>query len=312
MVRRFYNLPSLTALAVFEASARHRNFNRAGQELNVTRGAVSRQIKSLEDELGVTLFERMADGVLLTAEGETLYTVLARTFSEMSESVQAVRAGQRDSAVTLACTNAFASLWLMPRMRGFWQEHPEINVHQFISDRTRDFRRAEIDLRIRYGFGDWPDEQAALLFKERIFPVCGPGYAKAQQGVADRDIGTLQLLHVEGVDPDWTNWEEFLRRTGVRHDPLQGRQFNNFSVLLQAAQDNQGLALGWEGLILPLLSEGKLVRFGELVIDAPGAYYLTWNARRTLSPAALALKDWLLAAAAVQQPATQFRNGSCD
>lgn len=294
MVRRYYNLPSLTALAVFEASARHMNFNQAGMELNVTRGAVSRQIKALEDELGVALFDREAKGVHLTVEGETLYAVLARAFSEASETVHAIKAGHRPSAVTLACTNAFATLWLMPHMGSFWRRHPDINVHHLISDRTQDLRRAEIDLRIRYGSGDWPDEQAELLFDERIFPVCGPGFAEQHGAAADSDIETLPLLHVEGVDPEWTTWDEFLRRVGFNHGPLGGRHFNNFSVLLQATQDDQGVALGWERLVQPLLAQGKLVKFGSLEIAAPGAYYLTWNARTSLSDTAAVLKDWLL------------------
>jgi LysR family glycine cleavage system transcriptional activator len=294
MVRRYYNLPSLTALAVFEASARHMNFNRAGMELNVTRGAVSRQIKALEDELGVALFDREAKGVHLTADGEALYAVLARGFSEAAETVHAIRTGSRQSAVTLACTNAFATLWLMPHMGSFWQRHPGIDVHHLMSDRAQDFRRAEIDLRIRYGFGAWPDEEVELLFSEKIFPVCGPCYLAQHRDCAEAAIGELPLLHVEGVDPEWTNWDEFLRRAGVPHGPLQGRQFNNFSVLLQATQDDQGVALGWERLVRPLLADGKLVRFGALEIDAPGAYYLTWNVRRTLSESALVLKDWLL------------------
>jgi len=294
MVRRYYNLPSLTALAVFEACARHMNFNQAGMELNVTRGAVSRQIKALEEELGVALFDREAKGVHLTAEGEVLYAVLARGFSEASETVQAIRTGSRRSAVTLACTTAFATLWLMPHMGSFWRRHPDINVHHLISDRAQDFRRAEIDLRVRYGFGAWPDEEVELLFTEKIFPVCGPGFAEEHEHIADNDIETLPLLHVEGVDPEWTNWDEFLRRAAIPHGPLHGRHFNNFSVLLQATQDDQGVALGWERLIRPLLAQGKLVKFGTLEIDAPGSYYLTWNARRTLSDSALILRDWLL------------------
>ena len=294
MVRRYYNLPSLTALAVFEASARHMNFNQAGMELNVTRSAVSRQIKALEAELGVSLFDREAKGVQLTAEGERLYAVLAQGFSEAAEVVHALRSGQRQTVVTLACTNAFATLWLMPHMGAFWRRHPEIEVHHLMSDRAQDLRRAEIDLRVRYGAGAWPDEEVALLFDERIFPVCGPGFAGQHGGVGDGELESLPLLHVEGVDPDWTNWDEFLRRAGVRHGPLGGRQFNNFSVLLQATQEDQGIALGWERLIRPLLDQGKLVRFGGLEIAAPGGYYLTWNARRALSETAEILKAWLL------------------
>ena len=294
MVRRYYNLPSLTALAAFEASARHMSMKAAAAELNVTPGAVSRQIKALEDEIGVPVFARDAGGVRLTAEGEALYAVLARGFSEASETFHRIRTGNRQTSVTLACTNAFASMWLMRHMGVFWRQHPEIVVNHLISDDAARYRRADVDLRVRYGSGAWPDETAELLFEERIFPVCGPRYAQEHETMGLDETASHQFLHVEGADPEWTDWEEFLRRAGIKHGPLLGRRFNNFGVLLQATQDDQGIALGWERLIGPLLKQGKLVPFSDLAIDAPGAYYLTSNENRALSPAAESLRTWLL------------------
>ena len=294
MVRRYYNLPSLTALAAFEAAARQRSVKAAAAELNVTPGAVSRQIKALEDELGLAVFEREQGGVRLTEEGELLYRVLARGFSEASETFHRIRSGRGQSNVTLACTNAFASMWLMRHMGAFWRRHPEIAVNHLVSDDAARYRGADIDLRVRYGSGAWPDETAEMLFEERIYPVCGPGYADANAGRTDDEITGLQLLHVDGVDPIWTTWEEFLSLAGLRHGPLPGRRFNSFPVLLQATQDDQGVALGWERLIAPLLAKRRLVRFTGLEIEAPGAYYLTRNATRALSPAAETLRVWLL------------------
>ncbi len=294
MVRRYYNLPSLTALAAFEACARHMSQKLAATELNVTPGAVSRQIKALEDELGTPLFHREASGVSLTPSGEDLYGVLARGFSEASEALERIRAGGDQASVTLASTNAFAGFWLMRKMGAFWRDNPAITVNHMMSDDATTFRRSEIDLRIRYGSGVWPDETSTLLFKERIFPVCGPGFAKAHADVPAEHIADLPLLHVDGVDPEWTNWEEFLRRAGIAHGPLRGRRFNNFSILVQAAQDDQGIALGWERLVWPLLEKKKLVRCSDIVIDAPAAYYLTRNDNRSLSPAAAILEAWLI------------------
>lgn len=294
MVRRYYNLPSLTALAAFEAAARHQSMKAAAAELNVTPGAVSRQIKALEDEIGTPVLQRESGGVRPTPEGEQLYAVLARSFSEASEVFHRIRTGNRQTSVTLACTTAFASLWLMPHMGVFWRQHPEIVVNHLISDDAARYRRAEVDLRVRYGSGAWPDESAELLFEERIFPISGPGYARQHAGVAPEALASLELLHVAGADPDWTDWEEFLRRADVRHGPLLGRRFNNFAVLLQATQDDQGIALGWERLNGPLLEQGRLVRFSDLVIDAPGAYYLTRNENRALSPAAERLRSWMI------------------
>jgi len=294
LVRRYYNLPSLTSLAAFEACARHMSIKLASSELNVTPGAVSRQIRGLEDEAGTPLFLREKDGMRLTPEGEELYAVLARGFSQASEVFHLIRTGQSQSTVTLACSNAFATLWLMPRIGTFWRAHPEIALNHLISDVTSDYRRAEIDLRVRYGRGSWPDEVATKLFDDQIFPVCGPGYLKAHKKTKDEDIASLDLLHVEDVDPEWTNWEEFLRRAGVSHGPLDGRRINNFSVLMQATMDDQGVALGWEQLIGGMVRDGRLKKISKLSIKAPGAYYLTWNESRDLSDAAETLKAWLI------------------
>ena len=121
MVYRYYRLPSLTSLAAFEASARHRSMQRAGAELNVTTGAVSRQIKALEEELGVALFVRSPSGLILTADAEALYAVLSQAFSRTAEAVSVIRSGNRARRATLACTHAFAAQWLMPRMGAFWR-----------------------------------------------------------------------------------------------------------------------------------------------------------------------------------------------
>lgn len=270
------------------------SFKLAAAELNVTRGAISRQIKALEEEVGAPLFVRKQDGIALTAEGEDLYTVLARGFSEASETLHRIKTGNKSARVTLACSNAFAALWLMRRIGAFWRAHPEITVDHVISDNAREFRQSQIDLRIRYGSGAWPDEHATLLLTESIFPVCSPDYAKSAKDTSFVDLSKVDLLHVDGVDPEWTNWDEFLRRTGVEHGPLIGRRFNNFSVLLQAIQDGQGIALGWRRLVDHLIRDGTLARFGDLEIDAPGSYYLTWNQNHVLSESAVALKDWLI------------------
>lgn len=293
MVRRYYDLPSLTALAVFEASARHLSFKQAAAELNVTPGAVSRQIRAIEDELGVPLFVRLSTGVALTSAGEDLYGVLSSSFSRAADVVRTIKRGDRSRNVTLACTDAFATMWLIPRMPDFWSRHNEISVHHLISDNPREYRRAEVELRIRYGFGSWPDENAELLFDETIYPVCGPEFAKVHQDATAESLPDLPLLHVDWVDPDWTSWDEVFRRMGVPHGPTRGRRFGKFFVALQAAQANQGLAVGWHRLVKAQIGDGKLVRLTDLKLPAPGGYYLTWNNNRMLSPAAENLRGWL-------------------
>jgi DNA-binding transcriptional LysR family regulator len=294
LVRRYYDLPSLTALATFEASARHRSFKLAAGELNVTPSAVSRQIKALEDEFDVPLFSRQPGGVALTPEGEDLYAVLSSGFARASEVVHRIKTRNRAHSVTLACTNAVASMWLIPRMCEFWRRHPDLQIDHLISDHARDYRRADIDLRIRYGSGIWPDETARLLLNEWIYPVVGPGFAEEHADARAAAIPSLPLLHVEWLDPDWTDWNRLLKRAAIPHGPLGGRRFSSLAVTLQAAQDGQGVALGWHQLVLPLISERRLVRFTDLIEPAQGSYYLTWNDNRELSKAAATLRDWLV------------------
>lgn len=294
MSRRYYNLPSLTALVAFEASARHLSFKRAAEELNVTPGAMSKQIRAIEEELGVPLFVRHGTGISLTTAGEDLHQVLASSFSKTAEVIGTIKRGDRSSNVTIACTDAFATFWLIPRMRDFWARFAHITVDHLISDDPRDLKRAEVELRVRYGTGAWPGETAELLFEETIYPVCSPGFARKHPHVDAKSLPDLPLLHIDWiVDPEWSNWDEVLRRAAIPHGPNRGRRFGKYSVALQAAQADQGVALGWHRLVRQLIEERRLVRFTDLELPAPGGYYLTWNEYGTLSSAGETVRGWL-------------------
>jgi DNA-binding transcriptional LysR family regulator len=204
-----------------------------------------------------------------------------------------IKRGDRAKNVTIACTDAFATMWLIPRMPDFWERFPEIMVDHLISDNPRDYRRAEVELRVRYGFGAWADEMAELLFDETIYAVCGPGFASKHRDAIAETLPELPLLHVDWVDPEWADWDEVLRRARIPHGPNRGRRFGKFSVALQAAQADQGVAVGWHRLVRHLIAEGRLVRLTDLELPAPGGYYLTWNDKRILSPAGETLRAWL-------------------
>jgi LysR family transcriptional regulator, glycine cleavage system transcriptional activator len=294
MVRRHYSLPSLNALAAFEAAARHLSLTRAASELNVTPGAVSKQVKTLEDELGRALFIRLHRALQLTAEGETVYRSLRDAFERISKSLQSVSTHFAVRTVSIGSTMAFAQLWLMPRLGDFWNAHQDIVIDHMISDRPQELYRPDVDLRIRYGDGVWTDEDATRLFNDKIIAVASPGFVARHKIKSPRDIPELPLLSVEGVDWTWTTWADFLSETGIAHRKLSVRRFNSYVIALQAAQDGQGLALGWQSLVKPLLARRKLVQVTSAIIDAPQAFYVTWSSRRPVSREAEILRSWLL------------------
>ena len=293
MVRRFYDLPPVTSLAVFEAAARHCSFTHAATELNVTPGAVSRQIRSLEDNLGAPLFLRNNRGVVLTVNGEALFHVLASGFSNAADTVRAIRRGETARRIIVACSDVFGSMWLVPRMPDFWQRYPDIKVDHLITDNTPNFRRAEVELRIRFGSGTWADETSELLFDDRVYPVCSPAFATRYGAASLADLRDVPLLDVEWVATDWLRWEDMLAYVGVPVHSANVRRFGKFSVALQAAMADQGVVIGWHRIVEPLIKEGKLVRYSDLVMQPLGGYHLTWNTGRTLSPAARQFMEWM-------------------
>ena len=295
MVRRHYSLPSLNALAAFEAAARHLSLTRAAGELNVTPGAVSKQVKTLEEEIGRPLFLRLHRSLQLTTEGETVYRSLREAFERVSASLQLVRSEHAVRTVSIGTTNAIAQLWLMPRLGKFWDAHDDIIIDHMISDRVQDFSRPDVDLRIRYGDGNWPDESATKLFDDTIVAVASPKFISRHKVSQPRELAGLPLLSVEGIDWPWTTWGDFLHEAGVSHRKLNVHRFNSYVIALQAAQSGQGVALGWRSLVKPLIAQRRLAQATPASFPAPHSFYVAWSHRRPLSAEAAILRDWLLA-----------------
>ncbi len=298
MVRRFYKLPSLNALGAFEAAARHSSLSFAATELNVTPSAVSKHVTFLEQELGVPLFVRGHRSMRLTPEGEQLYRSLSESFAGMAAAFEAIKTSRSARTVTIGCTTAFAQLWLMPRLGNFWRAHQDIIIDQVVSDRSQDLRRSEVDLRLRYGDGKWPEETAIKLFGDCIIPVCSPDFARRHKVKEPADLLGLPLLEVVSQERGWTSWEEFFTAIGVPARRLKTRRINNYIVCWQAAMDGQGVALGWTTNVADLLAEKKLVPLGKAQVIPSEATYVTWSAHRPLSAEATVLRDWLMAEAA--------------
>ncbi len=294
MVRRHYNLPSLNALASFEAAARHLSLTRAARELNVTPGAVSKQVKGLEDEIGSALFIRLHRALQLTPQGETVYRALREAFERLAGGLQSVRGDSTIRTVSIGTTAAFAPLWLMPRLGAFWNAHQDIVIDHMISDRMQELQRPDVDLRIRYGDGQWPGEHASKLFDDTIIAVASPAFLARHQIASPKAIAEVPLLSVEGVDWTWTSWVDFLRGFGIARKKLNVRRFNSYVIALQAAQDGQGVALGWLSLVKPLIAKRRLKQVTPAQIPAPGSFYAAWSSEREPSREAETLRAWLL------------------
>lgn len=260
----------------------------------MTPGAVSKQVKILEEEIGRALFNRLHRALQLTPAGETVYRTLRETFERISGSLQSVRSDSTIRTVSIGTTAAFAQLWLMPRLGAFWNAHQDIVIDHMISDRLQDLQRPDVDLRIRYGDGKWPGEHASKLFDDSIIAVASPAFLARNKIDSPKNIAEVPLLSVEGVDWTWTTWADFLRDIGVARKKLNVRRFNSYVIALQAAQDGQGVALGWLGLVKPLIARRSLKQVTRAQIRAPGSFYVTWSSEREPSRESENLRNWLL------------------
>jgi DNA-binding transcriptional LysR family regulator len=293
MSRRHYDLPPLTTLSAFEAAARHLSFKNAAEELSVTPGAVSHQIKALEHELNTPLFRRKHRGVELTDEGETLFDTLATSFSRISQNLQSIRDSQSADTVRIGSTSAVAALWLSPAVVRFWRAFPDINVNQIVQDRP--FRPApEMDLFIRYGRDRESRLDQTELYRDDLGPVANPEVAQALEGRSLAELAQQRLIHLDAEDNRWTTWSDWFLQQGYDGPIAQGVRVNNYSVAIQVAQDGGGLALGWQKLLQPVMNTGQLCAIGPHILPAPHKFYLVGRDDADLSPTARQLKDWLL------------------
>ncbi|MBN8630654.1 MAG: LysR family transcriptional regulator [Rhodobacterales bacterium] len=293
MVKRHYNLPSLSALAAFEAVSRRLNVTRAADELNVTPGAVSRQVRALEADLGATLMHRRHDGIALTREGEIVAASLSEAFSRVSSALQEVRDADRRHLSILSNMTTM-QLWLMPRLGAFWRQHQDIVVEHVISERQQGGLRPDIDLCLRYGDGNWPGEHAVRVQDETIMAVASPDFLARTPVATMTDLAQAPLLSVEG--PDWVGmtWAGFFHAGGVILDKPNIRRFNSYVIALQAALDGQGIALGWSSSVAPLIARRELAQVTSVEIADPLAIHVAWSASRPLRPEAVVFRDWLL------------------
>lgn len=286
MARR---LPSLNALRAFEVAARHENFSQAAEELFVTHASISRHVRQLEEWLGFKLFERHSRGVELTEAGAPYARRLTRIFDTLLEATQEATASASHQTLNLSIEVTFALRWLVPRLRGFQDRHPEIELNLDPDDDLVDFHSEPAELAIRYGEGNWQDAEVQPLVAVTAFPVCSPGYLAGKTIRQAADLLHYTLLHED--NKRW--WGLWLEEAGVPSPArIRGPSFQNAHATLEAAEADQGFALGDLISTADALEEGWLVR--PLEIEAPaGGYFVLHPKGRKESPAAQAFCLWL-------------------
>ena len=251
-------LPPLKALPAFEEAARHLSFSAAARELNLTHGAISRQMKSLETHLGVRLFRRLNRRVELTEAGAAFLPAVRSALDVVEASAARLSTATRQGPLVVSCLPTFMMRWLIPRLYDFNARHPAIDVRLQASSAPVDFAREGVDVAIRIGAGPWPEGiEAHAFMNEEIGPVCSPALAERRKLRRPADLGRHTLLHTETRADAWPDWLARSRTATI--DASTGQRFEHFYFLLEAAVAGLGVATAPRPLVMEDLKLGRLV-----------------------------------------------------
>lgn len=286
------DLPSLNAIRMFEAAAQELSFTRAAERLHVTQGAVSRQIKLLENELGKPLFRREGRRLALTEAGEQYRAVVDEALAAIRRGTARLRQQGKAPTLTLSVLPSFAARWLIPRLQAYQAQHPDLNLWLGASYEPVDFDKdTDIDAGIRFGRGRWPGVHVEPLVEERVAPVCTADIATALK--EPRDVLRFKLF---GDRPPWDEWQPWLRSQNVDVIPDDLGLSSDFSVILQAAAEGQGVAMARDLLVADDLKAGRLVRPFAHGIASRFNYYFVCAPRRAEDPVLKSFVTWLRSA----------------
>jgi LysR family transcriptional regulator of beta-lactamase len=277
----------LNALLAFECSARHLSFTRAGLELRVSQAAVSHQVKSLEQILGVKLFRRLPRGVALTDEGLALVPVLTETFGRIQATLDQFANGQFREVVTVGAVGTFATRWLLPRLPAFCSAHPRVDLRIFTNNNRVDIAGEGLDYAIRFGDGLWHGTEATELFPVTLSPVCAPETAERLRQPPDlcREVLLRSYRAAE--------WAEWFAAAGIAGSPVRGVVFDSSVTMAEAAAQGAGVALLPVAMFTRDLQQGRLVQPFATEI-AVGSYWLTALKSKPQTPPMQAFRTWLL------------------
>ena len=291
-------LPPLNALRAFDAAARRLSFTKAAEELNVTPGAISQQIRQLEDYAGTPLFKRTGRSVLLTDAAQAALPMVREAFESIGEAGRVMRAPARKGRVMVSCAPSFAAKWLAPRLERFHEAHTGIEAWVSADMQLTDFNTADADLAIRYGRGYYEGLKSEKLMDETVLPVCSPNLLEGPDALRrPADLTAHTLIHDESQenDPSCPDWASWLRARGVDGvDAQRGPRFNQAVLVIEAAVNGRGVALAKRAIAATDLEAGRLIApFADGTTPIDFAYWLVWPKGRHLSPDVRAFIDWV-------------------
>jgi LysR family glycine cleavage system transcriptional activator len=280
-------LPSLTALRAFAATAETRSFSQAARALNVTHAAVSQQVRALEDDLGRSLVQRDGRGVSLTTDGEQLHDALGEGFAAIQRGVEALRAGEVDRPVRVTLTASFAAQWLMPRLKGFWERHPDIGLSLHPDARVVDLHRERMDLGIRYGNGDWPGLDSTRLAAAGLVIAGAPSLLGGRETLSLEEMREMDWV----LTRNWSEQDAYLRRLGLDPGALSRTDVSGEELAIAAARQGLGLVVESAALIEADVVEGRLRIMHESRDSLPAYFIVTLPGQQRA--AARAFLKWL-------------------
>jgi LysR family transcriptional regulator, glycine cleavage system transcriptional activator len=288
-------MPRLSRLRVFEVAAQHLSFTEASYELEVTQAAVSQQVRLLEQELGIVLFERLNRGLAITEEGRRLLRGVSDAFDTIEMATEDACLTGHGPELKIGATFAVATFWLIPRLEQFRSHYPDINVHLIATDRGFHDIADQLDVGIAFGKGVWTGLQSAHLCSPKVFPVCSPDYlAKSNSPTCAEELVEETLLSVDkhGMSSDG-NWRNWLSQFKVNSSRIgECITFNSHPLLVQATCAGQGIALGWSLLTDDLITSGQLVRvINEETPAREDFYYVEKSNTKTYAQECF--KKWL-------------------
>jgi LysR family glycine cleavage system transcriptional activator len=290
-------LPPLSSLRAFEAVARRLSFSRAAEELHVTPGAVSQQVRLLELHVGETLFARTRRSVALTEAGMKMLPDVQSGLETLARALNSKAASSAARALTISVAPSFASKWLLPRLADFSDRHADIDLRISATVGLADFKRDKVDLAIRLGRGNYPDLHAEPLFGERLAPLCAPALVRTKGPLRKPDdLRKHRLLHDTSIpgDSEQNAWERWLNLAGAKHVAAnRGTRFSLAELAMQAAIDGAGIVLGRMVLAERDLAAGRLVRPFRMILPLDVSYFLVMPKASLRRNEVQTFRDWL-------------------